>query len=249
MVYVEKELCVACERCALYCPVQAIKVEKVAFIDPQKCVECGTCIRAECPVYALKQPELQPPRLLRKLFSDPLARFDQTEVPGRGTEEMKTNDVTNNFKFGDVGWSIEMGRPGVSTSFHDVETVTTALAKHDVEFIELNPLTMLIDHKTGVFTEKNPWNLPPNRLRGIRTLSAIIECKFTIEKVSDIVEALKDVSQKIDTVFSVGIISRWKDGEIEVLPALNKISGIYVRPNGKHNMGIGRPDILEEEWK
>ncbi len=245
MVYVDKDLCVACGRCALYCPVQAIEMRQTAFVDPVKCVECGTCIRSECPVDALKQPELQPPRLLRKLFSDPLARFEQTDVPGRGTEEMKTNDVTNNFTYGEVGWSVEMGRPGVSTSFSDVEIVTTALAKHKVEFIELNPLSMLIDHQTGCFTEKNPWNIPQKSLKSIRTLSAIIECKSSIQKISEIVKALKEASKEINTVFSVGIISRWKDGEIEVLPILEKIEGTKVRPNGKHNVGIGRPDLKE----
>lgn len=241
MVYADKKRCVACGKCALFCPVQAIEIRETAFIDPQKCVECGTCIRAECPVDALKQPELQPPRLLRKLFSDPLARFEQTEVPGRGTEEMKTNDVTNNYVYGDVGWSVEMGRPGVSTSFKDVETVTMALADQGVEFTELNPLSMLIDHETGKFTEKNPWSLPTSSVRSIRTLSAIIECKSSLDKTPKIVEALKEVSDKIDTVFTVGIISRWKDGEIEVMPVLEKIKGIQVRPNGKHNVGIGRP--------
>ena len=245
MVYVDKNLCVACGKCALYCPVQAIEMRETAFIDPTKCVECGTCIRAGCPVDALRQPELQPPRLLRKLFSDPLARFEQTDVPGRGTEEMKTNDVTNNFTFGEVGWSVEMGRPGVSASFRDVEIVTTALAKLGVKFIELNPLSMLIDHKTGHFTEKNPWNLGVNSLKNTRTLSAIIECKSSIQKVSEIVEALKEVSNEIDTVFTVGIISRWKDGEIEALPILEKIKDIHVKPNGKHNVGIGRPDLKE----
>jgi NAD-dependent dihydropyrimidine dehydrogenase PreA subunit len=246
LVYAEKERCVACGKCALYCPVQAIEIREKAFVDPEKCVECGTCIRAGCPVDALRQPELQLPRLLRKLFSDPLARWEQTDVPGRGTEEMKTNDVTHNYGFGEVGWSIELGRPGVSTKLEDVETVAVALAKHGVEFIELNPVNMLLDHKTGKLTENNPWKVPPKLARNVRALSAIIECKSPIGKVPDIVRSLQEVSGKINTVFSVGIISRWKDGVIEAVPVLQRIKGIEVRPNGKHNVGIGRADTVRE---
>lgn len=241
MVYVVKELCVACGKCALYCPVEAITVGEYAFVDQERCVECGTCIRAECPVDALRQPDLKPPRLLRKLFSDPLATFRETEVPGRGTEEMKTNDVTNNVKVGEAGWGVEMGRPGVSTKFTDVEKVTTALARQGVEFLDLNPVTMLIDKKTGMFTEKNPWGISPGEIRALRALSAIIEFKTPKEKVPEIIKTLMEVSKEVETVFSVGLISRWKDGEPELLPLVRGIPGIRLYPNGKHNMGLGRP--------
>jgi NAD-dependent dihydropyrimidine dehydrogenase PreA subunit len=241
LVYVVKDLCVGCGKCALYCPVQAITVETVAFIDQDKCVECGTCIRAECPVDALRQPDLKPPRLIRKLFSDPLATFVETEVPGRGTEEMKTNDVTNNVGFGEAGWGIELGRPGVSTRFTDVEKVAMAVAKHGVEFLDLNPVSMLIDYGTGRFTENNPWKVSPESIRRLRSLSAIIEFKTPRAKVPEILQTLKEVSKEVDTVFSVGLISRWRDGELELMPMLEEIPDIEVRPNGKHNVGIGLP--------
>ncbi len=244
-MYVVKDLCVACGKCVLYCPVEAITLatvgEGTASVDQQICVECGTCLRAECPVDALRQPELKPPRLLRKLFSDPLATFAETEVPGRGTEEMKTNDVTNSVGLGEAGWGIELGRPGVSTKFADVEKVAMALARHGVHFLELNPVSMLIDHKTGRFTQDNPWNLSPDRIRGVRSLSAIVEFKTPKDKVPEILQTLKEVSGEIDTVFSVGVISRWKDGEPEVMPLLESMSDIQVYPNAKHNVGIGRP--------
>lgn len=247
MVYVVKDLCVACGKCALYCPVQAITVGETAFVDQERCVECGTCMRAECPVDALRQPDLKPPRLIRKLFSDPLATFVETEVPGRGTEEMKTNDVTNNVAFGEAGWGIELGRPGVSTMFEDVEKVAIALARHGVEFLDLNPVSMLIDYETGRFTENNPWNVSPESVRRLRSLSAIIEFKTPKEEVPKILQTLKEVSEEIDTVFSVGLISRWKDGELELMPLVEEVPGIKVYPNGKHNMGVGRPGFELEE--
>jgi len=196
-------------------------------------------MRAGCPVDALKQPDLKPPRLLRKLFSDPLARFEETDVPGRGTEEMKTNDVTNNFDYGEVGWGIELGRPGVATKFVDVEKVAMAIAEHGVEFTHLNPVSMVIEYKTGRFTEDNPWKISTENIRRLRTLSAIIEFKTPLTKIPVVLASLNEVSKEIDTVFTVGMITRWRDGQMEVMPYLTK-SGVTPRPNGKHNVGLGR---------
>ena len=58
--------------------------------------------------------------------------FAGSQVPGRGTEEMKTNDVKGTFLPGEVGVGIELGRPGIEANFRDVEKVAMALMKADL---------------------------------------------------------------------------------------------------------------------
>jgi len=122
---IDKEKCVNCRSCIDYCPVGAIEVDDPEVrIDQESCVECTACLRSgACGYDALYQPELGWPRIIRSRFSDPLESHPDTEIMGRGTAEMKTNDVTGRFVEGEVGFAVEMGRPGVSTSFADVEKV------------------------------------------------------------------------------------------------------------------------------
>ena len=54
----------------------------------------------------------------------PLKIHPETRIPGRGTEEMKTNEVTGRYRRGMYGMAFELGRPGVGARFHDVEKVT-----------------------------------------------------------------------------------------------------------------------------
>ena len=101
----------------------------IYVIDEDECVECSVCLRSGCcPTDALYQPELVWPRIVRKNFSDPLKIHPETRIPGRGTEEMKTNEVTGRFPRGKFGMAFELGRPGVGTRFHDVQKVAMALA-------------------------------------------------------------------------------------------------------------------------
>jgi hypothetical protein len=51
-----------------------------------------------------------------------------------------------------------------------------------------------------------------------------------------------EAAEAIDTVFTVNIISKCRDGEIPVKPILDE-AGIKVRINGKTNVGLGRPLI------
>src|SRR5271169_1539535 len=81
-----------------------------------------------CPTSALTPDELTWPRVIRRAFSDPLVPHESTGVRGRGTEEVKTNDVTGRVKRGEVNFTIELGRPGVGVRMYDIQKMTMALA-------------------------------------------------------------------------------------------------------------------------
>jgi len=235
---VDSDTCIACGNCVPYCPMGAITVDDVAVIDQQKCVDCGVCERSSgCPCDSLSQPVEPWPRSLRATFSNPLFEHKETRIPGRGTEEMKTNDVTGRYGHGYAGLALEMGRPGTGTTFRDVEKVAQALAKHGVEFEPKNPVTsLMVDRQTG--------RLNPEALDE-RVLSAIVEFRVPLTQLPAILESVRKVSTQIDTVFSLDIISRVApDGSVPTVPLLQSL-GLNPSINGKANIGLGRP--LAEE--
>jgi len=241
---IDYEKCTGCETCQPYCTVGAISTidrqgNTVSEIDQDECVECGICLRAEvCPAEAIYMPELAWPRSIRELFSNPVVRHPSTGIPGRGTSEMKTNDVTGRFRRGEAGVSVEMGRPGIGTKLRDVQTVSMALGKLGIEFEPENPVAALMaDRETGKLKEE---------VLNEKVLSAIIECKVKIDRLREILDTIKELSHKIDTVFSLDLISRVNpDGSIPTI-AIAKEAGFTHRPNTKTNLGLGRPLKMEE---
>ena len=140
---IEKHKCAGCGQCTEYCTLGNISARRrdeksgrlYYEIDEDECVDCGVCLRADvCQTDALFMPKYEWPRTVRANFSDPLVEHPETKVPGRGTEEMKTNEVTGRIKPGHVGIACEMGRPAVGARFHDTQKVAMALAKLGVEF-------------------------------------------------------------------------------------------------------------------
>lgn len=233
---VNQDTCTGCEICVPYCPVGAISMrEGLAAIDRDECVECGVCYRASgCPVDAFIQTLDDPwPRSIRHVLSNPLTESKDTRVPGRGTEEMKTNEVTGRFRPGFVGVAVELGRPGVGTRFHDVQRVSQAVAELGVEFESQNPVTFLM-------TDKKKGTLNPDVLNE-KVLSAIIEIGMPMEKLKPVLRRLQQVAQEVDTVFSVVLgVKVDPNGSIPTEPTLKEM-GIPVAPNGKCNVGLGRP--------
>ena len=234
---VDEMTCTGCAECLPYCPVGAIAmVDGIAVSDQDACVECGVCTRVfSCPADSMVQrsaEELGFPRGLRRYFSDPAAVSPVTMGAGRGTEECKTNDRTNRVKVGQVGFGIELGRPGVSASFVDVEKITRKAASLGVEFEKLNPIWPLLkDPSTGEIKEE---------IKGERVLSLVVEFITDISRNGEVMKALKEVEQEVDTVFTVAVMCRVaEDRSVPVLPLL-RAEGLEPRPNAKINVGLGR---------
>jgi hypothetical protein len=166
-------------------------------------------------------------------LSDPLITNVETRVPGRGTEEMKTNDVTGRYKPGQAGIGVELGRPGVSTSLVDVQKVTRVCAAHGVHFAKDNPVTHLM-------TDTSTGDLNPEVL-GERVLSGIVEFEVPLDKVLPILRALREVSREVNTVFSIDFIGLVQPDQ--TIPAFSILEDteFQMSPNGKNNMGLGKP--------
>lgn len=242
---VDHNKCVGCGRCRSYCTMGAIAFVRTrtgrvcAEVDQEECVDCGVCYRAQaCEVEALYEPVAEWPRSIRGTFSNPLIEHKETRVPGRGTEEMKTNDVTGRFQHGEAGMAVEMGRPGIGARFHDIEIVAMALAKFGVHFEEKNPCTgLMADKRTGKMKAE---------VLNEKVLSAIIEMTVPLEMVPQIIATVKSVSQQISTVCSFDLTCRTgADGTTPAF-ALARATGVEHTLNGKANVGLGRPLFVEE---
>jgi len=217
--------------------VEAIKEDPEkgeVFIDEDECVECSACLRAGiCESEAIWQPELDWPRRIRAEFSDPIVPHPHTSGGGRGTEEMKTNDVRGRYPRGVVGFAAELGRPGTGTRLRDVEKVAMAMAPLGVTFEKGNPTYALIaDLATGKLKEE---------VLNEKVLSAIVEFGTTPDRVPSVLKALNEVSQQIDTVFCVDMISLLEPNGTCSAEGAAQSAGFEIRPNGKNNIGLGRP--------
>jgi NAD-dependent dihydropyrimidine dehydrogenase PreA subunit len=238
---IDPDKCISCLECIDFCTMKCIlEGEETVYIDQDECVECSVCLRANvCPVDAIYMPEeaFQYPRSIRREFSDPGVQYPTLKQGGRGTEEMKTNDVTGRYCRGEYGMALEFGRPGTGTRISEIEKVLKVLLTMDVEVEENNPVFLLLkDKATGV--------MKPEALKE-KVLSAILEFKIKEDQLEETVKTLRPILDDVDTVVSWGLATRFEaDGTLPVRSRLEAI-GLPARPNAKINMGLGRP-IIEE---
>lgn len=185
-----------------------------------------------CPTSAFEPDELTWPRIVRRAFSDPRVPHESTGVVGRGTEEVKTNEVTQRIGVGEVGFTIEFGRPGVGARFYEIQEMSRALAAAGVSFEKNNPITTLMtdtstgDIRTDILNEK--------------VMSAILEIKVPVERTEEIIRIVWSVEKRINTVVVLGVGTRCdENGEETVVgPILAKLG--YNPARAKTNMGLGR---------
>jgi ferredoxin len=238
-----------------------------AVVNEDECVECFACFRGMskehlnptmvrtirkvaklfrfrfdpepdiCPTDAIVPDELAWPRIVRRAFSDPQVPHESTGIHGRGTAEVKTNDVTNRVKEGEAGFVVEFGRPGVGARFHDIQRVTSALAQVGVEFEKNNPVTSLMtDPSQGLIRED---------ILNEKILSAIVEIKTSLEKVPLVLREIRKLSGEVDTVISIGVSTRCDPEGNDPLRAILEKEG-YPMYRGKTNLGLGRVTVRSE---
>ena len=229
------DTCIGCGSCVPYCPMEAISLgPERAEIDQDECVECNACFRSDvCPTDSLIKPELKWPRSVRRAFSDPAPQHGLTGIPGRGTEEMKTNDVTGRYHVAEAGFVLDIGRPGIGTRLRVVEKIYKRLVNLGAHFEELNPLRSLLkDKNKSTFKEE---------VLDEKVLSIIIEFSVSSSRVQEVLNELKKCAEEIDTVFSVGLIDKVSDdGSMENYERARQL-GYHPSINAKVNIGVGRP--------
>jgi hypothetical protein len=179
-----------------------------SVVDQDICYECGNCLRVEvCPVDAIHEsPQVYDyPRALRKYFSDPCATHAVTGIEGRGTEESKTNDVTNRCGPGQVGIAIEVGRPTLGMGLADIQRITRALARKGITEIEPhNPIhSMIANPATGDLKQE---------MMNERVLSAIIELQVKRDRLRDVLQTVKSVAAEVESVFTLDVFTMLEPG-------------------------------------
>jgi hypothetical protein len=154
---------------------------------------------------------------------------------------VKTNDVSGRVVEGEVGFTIEFGRPAVGVRFWEINRMTMALARAGVAFEKKNPVTTLLKNvETGEIRDD---------ILDEKVMSAIVEIKVPVARTEEIVRLVWEVEKQIETVVVLGVGTRCDaQGEDDVvLPILQRLG--YNPQRAKTNIGLGRitnPEALAQ---
>ncbi len=244
---IQQDICRGCADCQPYCPLEGViavaqsshRASPTVTLDEDRCCDCGNCLRwAGCSTGALQESEdsCRFPREVRRLFSDPSRTHASTGVPGRGTEECKTNDVTGRVGPGQAGVLVELGRPGQGTRLQTVEEVMCSLAEIGHLVVQDNPVRDLVARPDS------------GRLRdGLSqqvVLSIILEYRVQLEQLSDILAVIRSLAGG-DMVFSLSVIYQDLPGQRRQIESALGEHGFSLDSAAKVNFGLGRTPTEE----
>lgn len=230
---IEEDTCVECHTCYRGMSVENLPPRPVRFL--RRCLTAvGLRFQPEpdiCPTGALTPDDLVWPRTVRREFSDPQMPHGSTGGGGRGTKEVKTNELTGRVKDGEANVTVEFGRPGVGAYFRDVDKSAGKLASIGVVFEPDNPVTHLMaDAKEGRIRED---------VLDEKVLSCILEFKVGLDKLTEILDTIEAFAPTLDTVISLGVAVRCDERGDH--PVREKLAGMgYNAWRAKVNMGLGR---------
>jgi NAD-dependent dihydropyrimidine dehydrogenase PreA subunit len=239
---IDPERCTGCGSCQLYCPIHDVILGEehqgrgVYRIDEDACCECGCCLRnARCPAAALgPSPGVDRwPREVRRYFSDPSRVHLSTGIPGRGTDECKTNDVTLRVAEAQLGMLMELGRLGRGVRLGQVEAVLCACHLQGFELERCNPLTSLLVSEC-----------PPRLKDGLReqvVLSCILEYVVPVHRFAALLEIARVAAAEQACHFALSVVSLRATAEDPMIRRALDAAGMELAAAAKVNFGLGRP--------
>jgi len=231
--YVDRDKCIGCGQCVPLCPMGAIRmVDGKSLVNAAECAECGVCRRSGvCPADAICDGDLEWPRVLRSVFSNPLAEHKGTGVRGRGSEGLKTNDSQDRYRRGQMGVFVELGRPVLGARFRDVERVVKYFKLREYAVCEHNPVADLVaDPSTGA--------LKPEILDE-KVISCLVEFILPETAARELVEMVEVLRGEVESVFNVSVALRARDDGTSPIEALFGPE-VFRLPNGKVNLGLAQ---------
>lgn len=233
---IDKQKCTACKACHAYCTVGAISFVqwekgKKSEVNQDDCVECGACLRSGvCAANAIFMAELEWPRSIRPRFSSPYS----PPLPGiKGAlppPDPKLNDVNCRISKGSTAVVVEVGRPGVSASLADGERICMALAAAGVTFDPGSGIT-------GLMVDPDVGTLQPDILDE-RVMHVMIHYTCSDVSLSASLKALGEVSERVNTVFSIGFSNQLDAEGIAPAVAIAEEAGFVLKPHAKTNVGM-----------
>lgn len=235
---IDLEKCIGCKACHPYCTVGAIRAREgegkpKSEVDHAQCVECGACLRSEvCPRDALFMPDLAWPRIVRAQFGNPYFGHPQGTHGAPPAPDMKLNDIHGRIGRGSTDVTVEVGRPGLGTSFRDVQTICTALTGAGVAVDPGSPVSAVMeDVEAGRLKED---------ILGERALNVMIQFRVDNGGLEAALRVLERVSSEVDTVFSLSVVNRLEEDGTAPALSIAQAAGLRARPHTKTNLGLGK---------